>query len=175
MNSRVESYWEALEPRCEEINIYEGPDKYAESVAALPRLVVLLYATHMCGSEVDNGGFLQLFWNSTGVSVPEAIAGYTAMGMTNLAAIVSKAASTLGQPYPRDRKERWGALLTAAGQSPAALETILKNLDNVYRRFSDAMGPFDFNDLNREFWRTAPEEEGGFDVAATRYVNSLME
>jgi len=37
--------------------------------------MLLLYAAHFCLSEVHNGGFLQLFWNSTGIRkwrIPEA-------------------------------------------------------------------------------------------------------
>jgi len=65
----------------------------------------LLYAAHFCLSEVHNGGFLQLFWNSTGVLVPEAIEGYQALGMPKLAATFASAAGVLGSAYPRDREE----------------------------------------------------------------------
>lgn len=175
MSDRVESYWEILKPRFEEINIYEGPEKYAESVAALPRLVTLLYATHMCASEIHNGGILQLFWNNTGVCVPEAIEGYAAIGMNNLAGILAKAALTLGEPYPRHRDDRWDALLSASGRSPEELESIFKSHDTLYGSFVNATETLNFDSANRAFWRTASEESGGFDVAATRYVNSLPE
>jgi hypothetical protein len=175
MGGRVESYWEVLEPRFEEVNIYEGPEKFAESVAALPRPILLLYATHMCASEIHNGGFLQLFWNNTCVCVPEAIEGYTSMGMTNLGGILGKAASTLGEPYPRDRDDRWDSLLGASGRSPEELEAIFESTENLYLCFVEATKPLDFDALDRAFWRIAGEEEGGFDVAATRYVNSMSE
>src|SRR5260370_828802 len=134
MNGPIESYWQLLEPKCETINIYEGPDKYAGSATKTTRLVLLLYATHMCSSEVHNGGFLQLFWNSTGIAVPEAIEGYALMGMPELSALVSRAAGTLGNPYPRDRDDRWDALLDASGHSSQGLDRIVRK-DHIYPCF----------------------------------------
>jgi hypothetical protein len=61
MTEPLESYWDVLLPKFESINIYEGPELYFESCETAGRPIILLYATHMCESEVHNGGFLQLF------------------------------------------------------------------------------------------------------------------
>lgn len=71
----------------DKVNIYGDVSSFFESISDVPHPLLLLYAAHFCLSELDNGGFLQLFWNSTGVLVPEAVEGYTAIGMPKLAAI----------------------------------------------------------------------------------------
>ena len=123
MEKTIQSYWEVIEPVWETINIYEGPEVYAVSISSLARHVVILHAAHFCQSEICNGGFLQVFRNSTGVLVPEGIEGFAAMGMPTLASLLSNAAAPLGVPYPRDRHARWDALLAASsGRSAEELE-----------------------------------------------------
>src|SRR6516165_9812567 len=117
MTNSIDSYWDVLGPYFEAINIYEGPDALKASIAGIPQHVVLLYAAHMCQSEIHNGGFLQLLWNSTGIIVPDAIEAYKTIGMTKLASLVEKVALMLGSLYPLDRDDRWDALLLASNLS----------------------------------------------------------
>jgi hypothetical protein len=173
MTRLITSYWQLLEPEFKQINIYEGPDKFAAACESVWRPILLLYATHMCASEVHNGGFLQLFWNNTGIAVPEAIEGYRVIGMPNLAALVEGATGVLGNPYPRDRDQRWNALLVASGRSAKELEQIFKTCDNFYQCFGEATTPLQFDGLNSRFWQLAAEESGGYDVAATLYAQSV--
>jgi len=76
MSTPLTSYWDVLEPYFKAINIYENAEALSASIANIPRQIVVLYAAHICGSEVHNGGFLQLFWNSTGIIVPDAVEAY---------------------------------------------------------------------------------------------------
>jgi hypothetical protein len=80
----------------------------------------------MALAEVHNGGFLQLFWNNTGVLVPEAIEGLLAIGMLKMASILREAALPLGTPYPRDRDDRWDALLVASNRDSDELEQMFE-------------------------------------------------
>lgn len=173
MDVPITSYWQMLEPELETINIYEGPEKFAEVCQSAWKPIVLLYATHMCASEVRNGGFLQLFWNSTGVAVPEAIEGYKTIGMPNLAALVEDTARILGNPYPRERDERWDALLVASGRTPEEMEPFFTKCDNFYLCFEEATKPLNFDLLNRKFWQLVGEENGGYGIAATLYAQSV--
>lgn len=157
------------------INIYETPEKYFAACCAVRKPIVLLYATHMCASEVHNGGFLQLFWNNTGVAVPEAIEGFKTIGMPNLAALVDTTARRLGAPYPRDRDERWDALLVESGRSEQELEDIFKKNDNFYLCFEEATRPLEFDRFNRKFWQLVGEENGGYDKAAALYARSVSQ
>jgi len=109
MSKQVGSYWDVLEPHFKTINIYKNAETLAASIADIPRHIVLLYAAHMCQSEVHNGGFLQLFWNSTGIIAPDATEAYKTIGMPILASLVEQALQPLGLPYPLDRDERWAS------------------------------------------------------------------
>jgi len=124
-------------------------------------------------AEVHNGGFLQLFWNSTGILVPEAEDGFRVIGMPAMATLVQMAASPLGSPYPRDRDDRWDALLAASGRKPREIEQIFKKQDNLYLAFVDATSTLGLDALDKRFWETAETENGGFQDAATQYANSV--
>jgi hypothetical protein len=121
-------------------------------------------------SEVHNGGFLQLFWNNTGVLVPEAIEGFNTIGMMRTAALLTKAALLLGSPYPRERDDRWDALLGASGRASEELEEIFEKTDNSYLAFVEATNTLPFDSLNEEFWDSATSDNGGFQDAATQYA-----
>jgi len=84
MGGTMESYWEVVEPLFEVIDYGGTPEAFASSLASLSRSAVVLFSAHMCLAEVHNGGFLQLFWNTTGVLVPEGIEGFTEIGMPTL-------------------------------------------------------------------------------------------
>jgi hypothetical protein len=150
----------------------KGPDDYVAAISKVPRHIVRIYAIHMCVCEVNNGGFLQLFWNSVGVLVPEAIEGFKTIGMPTMAAILCEAAQPLGDLYPRDRDDRWDALLHASGLNEAELETIFKTEDNFYIAFVKAPKSLPFDDLNDQFWDAVKTENGGFETAATRYAQN---
>jgi hypothetical protein len=85
MTETIHSYWDYIEPYWDVFDIYNGHQGFESSIHNAPRPVVLLYAAHFCQSEVHNGGFLQFFWNNTGVLAPEAIEGYGVIGMPTLA------------------------------------------------------------------------------------------
>jgi hypothetical protein len=172
MKKPLDSYWDVLEPHFKAINIYHDPETLAASIADIPRQIVLLYAAHMCQSEIHNGGFLQLFWNSTGIIVPDAIEAYKSIGMPILATLLEQAAHPLGSPYPLDRDDRWDALLHASGLNEAELEAIFKTTDNFYVGFVKATKTLPFDELDRQFWEAVKTENGGFEKAATRYAES---
>lgn len=77
-----------------------------------PRLAELtpgqraMYALMWTRSEVDNGGFHQLFFNSTGYLFPEAVEGAALLGGAELSAIFGDAASVLPDPWLRDKQAR---------------------------------------------------------------------
>ena len=93
-------------PYYEQISFYEGRDQWLESIASVPREAVLLFSLHWLHLEVYNGGFWQYFFNSTGTSCPEAIEGYSAIGMPEVASIVERAALKVGDPYPLETDKR---------------------------------------------------------------------
>jgi Domain of unknown function (DUF4375) len=166
------SYWNLVEPVFSSIDFTDS-ERFAASTAGVPREVVLLYATHFCLSEVHNGGFLQFFWNSTGLIAPEVVDGFVAFGMPQMAALVRTAAAALGSPYPRDRDSRWDALLQASGRSQRDLKRIFKKNENLYLAFAEATEPLSYDAMNHQAWDLAKSENGGFQEAATRYARSF--
>ena len=99
----MESYWEVVEPLFSVINFGDGPEAFSRSAGVVPRSSMLLFAAHMCLAEVYNGGFLQLFWNNTGVLLPDGIDGLSAIGMPLMAGILRDAAP-LESPSPKTAK-----------------------------------------------------------------------
>jgi hypothetical protein len=171
MPDQIWSYWDLVGPIFTKIDI-DSPSGYFASIAVVPRPLLLLYAAHLSLSEIRNGGLLQFFWNSTGLIAPEAADGFTAIGMPKIAALLTTAVNSLGSPYPRDRDDRWDALLVASGRSEQDLKAIFENEPNLYLAFAEAVKPLGFNPMERDIWALAETESGGFDIAATRYAET---
>lgn len=179
MAEAIKSYWDFIEPYWDVFDIYNGPEGFESSTRGAPRSAVLLYAAHFCHSEVHNGGFLQFFWNNTGVLAPEAIEGYRAIGVPSMGEALTNAVRLLGSPYPRARDERWDALLVASGHSESELREIFEkygrkpdHMKSLYADFVEATSVLPFDELNRRFWNAAKTENGGFEDAATRYAQN---
>jgi hypothetical protein len=135
-----------LEPVCDVINIYEGPETFLMTFGQVRHEAGLLYAATFCQSEVCNGGFTQLFSNSTGVLAPEAVEGFIAIGQVRVANTVSQAISALNTADIRERKARQAAL----GLLP----------------------PDSFRELEDKFYDLIGTENGGFEIATENYAVS---
>jgi hypothetical protein len=98
--------WSLIEPYWERISIYDGADTFRREFDRTPGVVANLFAGHWCVTEVRNGGFHQLFWNSTGVLAPEAAAAFEQIQLPDLASTVREAIAFFPEPYPRDREVR---------------------------------------------------------------------
>ena len=102
-------YWSLVEPYWKDCPVGD-PAAYLKFCRRMPSVARDLLTTHWVVSEVSNGGFHQLFTNPTGVLLPEAIIGFRAMGLDELANIASEASSFFDQAYPRDQEPRIEAL-----------------------------------------------------------------
>jgi Domain of unknown function (DUF4375) len=173
MSEARNSYWSMIEPLFSAIDTGNGAERFASTSAQEPRSAVLLFAAHMTLAEVHNGGLLQLFWNETGVLVPEAIEGFKVIEMGRTAAILTRAALLLGSAYPRDRNDRWDALLVASSLESQELEVIFAREKNLYLAFAEATESLALETLGDEFWESAKTDNGGFQHAATRYAQLM--
>ena len=147
LNKTTPDYWRVIAAQWDGIDIYEGPKVFASTFNKVSDGSGLLYASHFAQSEICNGGFHQFFWNSTGVLAPEAIKGFKAIGMPQIAAIVEQACSEVGNPYPRDRAER-------------------------HKRLAD-IGKQGFDELDKRFFVLIESEAGGFERASDSYAQRL--
>lgn len=96
-----------------------------------------------------------------------------------MAAILREAALPLGSPYPRNREERWEALLGASAIAKRELmkrfKKIEKDPDNTrafYAVFVEAAENLRFGKLEKQFLETAGQENGGFQEAANRFARA---
>src|ERR1700730_5433859 len=103
---KPEDYYKFIEPISDQINICDSADVFLNSYSAAKQPAALLYAAHFAQSEICNGGFDQLFFNSTGVLSPEAVQGFQLIGMHKTASLLASAMEALGSPFPRGRDER---------------------------------------------------------------------
>jgi hypothetical protein len=101
-------YWSMIEPFWLKLNSTweRGPRAFVRCFRSIRPEVGHIYAGHWCHSEVCNGGFHQFFSNTTGLLAPEALAGFRAIGVTELANMLAEAMLFFGTPYPRERDDR---------------------------------------------------------------------
>jgi hypothetical protein len=100
------NYPAAFQAYSEQFNFYDGRDAWLESIAPIPRKAVHLFCVHWAHLEIHNGGFWQYYHNSTCTSFPEAIQGFEAIGMPQVAQLIIDAARQVGDPFPFDETPR---------------------------------------------------------------------
>jgi len=88
-----------------------------EVVAGLPGGFLAVYSTWVVEAEVNNGGFNQLFWNSSGRLAKDAVAGFDRMGLTEIAQLVDRAIATYRKDAARLEKLKGEGTLEAFSRS----------------------------------------------------------
>ncbi|MBO9709723.1 MAG: DMP19 family protein [Caulobacter sp.] len=143
---KAEGYWALIEPYWDAVSIYDGPEVFERQFSVLPVTARHLFAAHWLVSEVCNGGFSQLFFNSTGVLAPEAVEGLEQIGLPGMAAISEEAMAWFGGDYPRDRDERCERLAAfeeAHGEDHGPDCPVCSIDDRFYTLLSTENGGFD--------------------------------
>jgi hypothetical protein len=162
---------------CAEVNIYDGEDAFHESIKSVPRQSLVLYAVFFCDSEIRNGGLRQLFGNSTGILVPEAIEGFRAIGLEACADAIEKASCLLGNAYPRDRWKRQEIIesLEYPGGDPNLITEYEPDINSIMNRMhlmtrKPIVRPFD--ELTDAYYDAANNEAVG--SAADAFIAQKM-
>jgi hypothetical protein len=124
-------WWDVIERAFEELRTPYEPD---------PRLAMLTpgqraqYALHWARSEIDNGGFHQYLFNSTGMLANDAFRGAELIGATEFAQVFRDVRSLFGgDTFVEDHVQRADLL---EGLSDEALAS----LDQLTERFYSLMG-----------------------------------
>ena len=94
----------------EQLDFHCPPEAWLRRYEAVPERARNLFCVHWTHLEVHNGGFSQYFSNSTGVLAPEAVIGFRAIGLPEVAQVIAGAMERVGRPYPRDRSLRQRAV-----------------------------------------------------------------
>ena len=143
-------YWNFVEPVWDSLVQW---DDVREFTSVFERTAVpsrTLFAAHWLKSEVDNGGFYQFYWNTTGILAPEAADAFVTIGMSASAQVIRQSIAWFPSPYPRDRSRRIALLDRYAAENPG-------------RRH-----PFDL--LDERFYELVESEVGGFVEAANEFA-----
>jgi hypothetical protein len=134
----------ALVPR-----VTGSPDAEYATVKSWTKGLQMLWATQLVDDEVNNGGFNQYFFNSSGQFAMEAIEGLELIGAHERAHIVRKAVHQLFRDAPRLREF----------YEPRTLEAFMESYKHT------DLGAID------DDWLKAPE----FFTARTRYIRDHLE
>lgn len=129
--------WDAIDPIWDDLP-YSSASKLNVFMADLTEGQRALIAIDWCQKEIRNGGIKQLFENSTGNLVPYAIYGFRLIGAEAYAVNIAKAASLLGNEYPKSGTARKRAL-------KALNEVQLKDLEVLDDEFLDLIDSAEHN------------------------------
>ena len=124
--SDQELAWKAIEPVYDELRTpYEPDPRYAELTPGQRALYVL----HWVRSEVGNGGFDQLFYNSTGMLAADAPTAADLVGASHQADLLRQANSVFpdGRP-PGDHEERRRLLAALSDDEMGDLDDLADRL-----------------------------------------------
>src|SRR6185503_1769996 len=107
----------------------------AEVIRTLPPGVRAIYATWLVDAEVNNGGFNQYFFNSSGRYAGEALAGYELFGAEEYVAVMRSAIATF--EVDRERLEPFYRAHTLESFSESYEHTDLREVDQRYYALGD--------------------------------------
>jgi hypothetical protein len=104
-------------------------------IRALAPGVRAIYATWLVDAEVNNGGFNQFFFNSSGQYAGDALAGYELLGTEEYAAVMRSAIATF--EIDRERLRPFYEAHTLASFSESYRHTGLSEVDQRYYALGD--------------------------------------
>lgn len=115
--------------------------EYGDNMNALNENQRTFYITYTLEGEVNNGGFSQFFFNSSGDLANEAVSAFEKIGANKTADICKKAVEIYGESVPLDRDEREALLI-----DNDEVDEILNDCDNAFFEYED-----DLTALNYQF------------------------
>ena len=96
INNYVVDMYDMVGKKCE----------YGDAMEKLNKHEMIFYIAQEVEAEVNNGGFWQFFYNSSGDLSNQVVAAFQAIGATQIAEICRKAVDVFGESVPVDREER---------------------------------------------------------------------
>ncbi len=117
--------------------------QYGDDVSVLSEAERIFYITQTLEMEVNNGGFSQFFYNSSGKFSNELVRAFAAIGANTTAGICQKAVAAFGRDIPVDRAEREEILDELESEE---INEILEECDGAFFNYEDNL-----NELNYAF------------------------
>jgi hypothetical protein len=121
-------------------NIYEGEQKYNESLAPFSQEQRYIFAVIWYIAEVNNGGHDQFYFNSTGIVWKDALAGFRELGIDEAVEIIQESAARMGGNPSLDRATR-----------QEQLDTYQPNFDDLDTRFYELEENVDIDEAMRRY------------------------
>lgn len=150
----MEHIWHLTNPNSFVIAMTEHLDnktRYGDDMSVLSEAERIFYITQTLEMEVNNGGFSQFFYNSSGNFSSELVNAFTAIGANATAAICQKAIAAFGRDIPVDRDKR-EKMLDELGSEE--IDGILEECDNAFYDYEDNLEKLNYNFVmrNKEFF-----------------------
>lgn len=128
------------------MNDYIGEKcKYGDDIDRLNEYERVFFVTQQLEMEVNNGGFSQFFYNTSGDFSHELVHAFTEIGANKTVVICKKALDAFPQTFPVDRYERQEMLDELESDE---IEEILDECDDEFYEYED-----DLTNLNYEYIR----------------------
>ena len=115
--------------------------RYGDDMSVLSEPERVFYIGQILEMEVNNGGFSQFFFNSSGDFANEIVSAFTAIGAVKTAEICKKAVSIYDGEVPADRDEREDVFV-----DDEEMGAVLDECDDVFFAYEE-----DLNMLNYEY------------------------
>ena len=131
-----------IEPVWDDVNIYEGLSKYKEDLSRYSEPQRLLHACHWYIVEVNNGGHHQFYSNSTGIVWAEALHGFRAAGLQEVAEVLEESVTRMGGAPSFNREER-----------QRTLGTLNPNFEDLDGRFYKVAGQLSLENALTDYMR----------------------
>lgn len=127
-----------------ELNEHIGEKcQYGDDMNALSAPERLFYVVQTLEMEVNNGGFSQFFYNSSGAFAEELVRAFERIGASRTAEICGRALAALGRELPVDRDEREEMLDELDSD---AVNDALEECDDAFYEYAD-----DLDALNQAY------------------------
>lgn len=117
--------------------------QYSDGMSVLSEAERIFYITQTLEMEVNNGGFSQFFFNSSGNFSNELVGAFTTIGANATAAICQQAIAAFGRDIPVDQDARQEMLDELESDE---IDEILEECDSAFYDYED-----DLNELNYQF------------------------
>jgi hypothetical protein len=140
-------YVETALSRIQALWVSSGESEYLQTLLArMSAGQVAVWSASRCCGEVLNGGFSQLFYNSSGALVDDAIAGFRRLGAEDYAVLFERACAVFpGGKVPKDRAGRWAVLapfltVEAAPRDPRDHISLYQHIAEKHEKSWESLG-----------------------------------
>ena len=116
--------------------LWDEGDELTLHIERLSHASKVIYLAETCEGQINNGGFDQFFWNSSGDFTLETIKALEEIGATKSVQLFNKATSWFPNSTPSaDREARWKQLKVF--EKSTAYEKLLDALDKEFYKYED--------------------------------------